>query len=362
MSANNSAFEEMAERLFGEFCPQKTAEAAELHEFPTALWAAIEGAGITTMLLPEEKGGVGATFEEAGAIARVAGAASAPGPLVETMIAAMALEKSGIAVPAGPLALAFIENDSDLPREAIWRPLAPLREVAWAKQAAAVVVIVKDPTATGVVLSQSAHWSMSDDKSVIGEPRSTLSAASVPLNAFAVAEPVMGTQLFAAAGLLRAGQILGALEWCLDRTVAYAQERKQFGREIGRFQVVQQQLADLAGHVAAAGAVFDVAAMNGPSDMDAIAACRSRLGDAIDTVVAISHQVHGAIGFSREYGLNFRTRRLLAWRDDFGSVPYWRRQLSGSSVGKSAWEIWPLLAAIGSRAPIGSGTSNDEIR
>ena len=45
------------------------------------------------------------------------------------------------------------------------------------------------------------------------------------------------------ASLLRGGQILGAVEWVFRRSTEYAMERKQFGREIGTFQAVQQMLA-----------------------------------------------------------------------------------------------------------------------
>ncbi len=72
--------------------------------------------------------------------------------------------------------------------------------------------------------------------------------------------------------------------------------------------------------------------------------------DAVDAAVTIGHQVHGAIGFSRAYSLNFRTRRLMVWRDTFGSVPYWRRVLARSFIGLSADEVWPKVTAVQSSA------------
>jgi acyl-CoA dehydrogenase len=74
-----------------------------------------------------------------------------------------------------------------------------------------------------------------------------------------------------------------------------------------------------------------------------IAAARSRLGDAADVAIRIGHQVHGAIGFSREYALNFRTRRLMAWRDDYGSIAYWTERVGERFLGLTRDAVWPLV-------------------
>ena len=112
------------------------------------------------------------------------------------------------------------------------------------------------------------------------------------------------------AAILRAGQMLGAIEWTLARSIDYAGERKQFGREISKFQVIQQMLAELASHMLASAGIAEAAADAGSETL--IAAARSRLGDAADAAIGIGHQVHGAMGFSKEYALNHRTRRLIA--------------------------------------------------
>ena len=53
------------------------------------------------------------------------------------------------------------------------------------------------------------------------------------------------------------------------------------------------------------------------------------------------------MGFSREYPLNLRTRRLMAWRDDYGSVLDWRRRLAGGFTGLALEEVWPAVTAAG---------------
>ena len=44
-------------------------------------------------------------------------------------------------------------------------------------------------------------------------------------------------------------------------------------------------------------------------------------------MVEAVHQAHGAIGFTREYGLHHYTRRLLAWRDEHGTDAHWAIEL-----------------------------------
>jgi acyl-CoA dehydrogenase len=53
--------------------------------------------------------------------------------------------------------------------------------------------------------------------------------------------------------------------------------------------------------------------------------------------------VHGAIGFTREYSLNYRTRNLIAWRDQYGSVLDWKANLARMFIGVSRDELWPAI-------------------
>src|SRR5438309_1818790 len=59
--------------------------------------------------------------------------------------------------------------------------------------------------------------------------------------------------------LARAIGLAGVLERVLELTASYAREREQFGRPLARFQAIQQELALLAGEVAAARAAVDAA-------------------------------------------------------------------------------------------------------
>ena len=144
--------------------------------------------------------------------------------------------------------------------------------------------------------------------------------------------------------LARAAQMVGALERALELSVAYAQERKQFGREIGKFQAIQQDLALAAAEVSAAAAAVSFAvdqAESGNGDL-AIAAAKIRVGQAAGVVAKIAHQVHGAMGLTEEYPLQLATRRLWSWRDEFGTESRWAAYLGRALTARGAEAFWPL--------------------
>lgn len=148
-----------------------------------------------------------------------------------------------------------------------------------------------------------------------GEPRDTLGFAGLRVAGDAVAPVADGIDraaVYRRGALARAVQMAGALERALDVAVTYAGERKQFGRPIAKFQAVQQQLSLMAGQVAAAGAAADAGVealvQSDPAMQEfLIAIAKTRVGDAATVAAEIAHQVHGAIGFTKEYSLQLST-------------------------------------------------------
>jgi len=329
MSDQKMFFENTAARLFERFCPVEVVEAAEGGIFPDALWSELELAGFGLTLTDESAGGIGATLADASAILEKAGRAAAPGPILETMIGNWLLGEAGLEPLAGPVEIYFAEAGGN-------------HSVSWLHGLSAVVTIARDGDGIRIGSDAPSVFQASEARDTIGEPRYAITRQSPPEGLHRL-ELGYDTVL-AQASVLNAARSLGALEWVLERTIAYASERKQFGREIGKFQVIQQHLAELAGSVAAARAII-IEATDQPARPALAAAARSRLGDTIDTAVSIGHQVHGAIGFSREYPLNYRTRRLMTWRDIYGSTPLWRRKLSAELLSAGADGIWPAIVA-----------------
>jgi acyl-CoA dehydrogenase len=247
----------------------------------------------------------------------------------------------------GLIALAFAEDASATPAAdaAQWGSPPVFHDVPWGGLTPHFLIVSKTGTGAQLILTKTPNWTITPGSDAAGEPRDRLAGENVPIMTALSASSY--DDILRAAAILRGGQILGAIEWAFRRSVEYATERKQFGREIGKFQVVQQMLAELADHGLASAGLTEAAVEAFSPTL--VAAARSRLADAADATIEISHQVHGAIGFSREYALNYRTRRLMAWRDDFGSVLFWRRMLANSFLGLSREAFWPAVADAGLR-------------
>ena len=128
----------------------------------------------------------------------------------------------------------------------------------------------------------------------------------------------------------------------------YANERQQFGRALGKFQAVQQNLATFAceagaANCAAMGAAQAMARGNARFE---IAAAKLRANRAVGIGTALAHQVHGGIGFTREYPLHPLTRRLWAWRSEFGNDSHWASELGQAIVARGADAFWSDLTAL----------------
>jgi alkylation response protein AidB-like acyl-CoA dehydrogenase len=101
----------------------------------------------------------------------------------------------------------------------------------------------------------------------------------------------------------------------------------------------------LAGEVAAALRATDAAVSAlGSARFDvAVAAAKARVGEAAGIGAEIAHQAHGAMGYTHEHTLHHFTRRLLAWRDEYGREAHWQARLGRRAVSLGADRTWELV-------------------
>jgi acyl-CoA dehydrogenase len=335
------------DRIFDEHCPKAAREAAEAGEWPAALWQALDEVGLTRAALPEEAGGSGLDFEDAMLALRRSAYHAAPVPLAETMLAGRLLAAAGIAVPGSALTVAPVRRGDRLEfaRSASGVTVSgSAQRVPWGNLCTQAVV-VGELDGKGVVgLVSTVSTALGVEKNLAGEPRAALRFDAKPLLAFAALGDA-NTRLEVEGALYRSVQMAGALERTLEYSLLYANERVQFGRPIGKFQAVQHMLALLAGQVAAASAAADAAveASRTSPDEFAVSVAKSRVGEAAGKSAEIAHQVHGAMGYTREHNLHYSTRRLWSWRDEFGNETYWQTRLGHTVAAKGAAALWPML-------------------
>jgi alkylation response protein AidB-like acyl-CoA dehydrogenase len=78
----------------------------------------------------------------------------------------------------------------------------------------------------------------------------------------------------------------------------------------------------------------------------AIAAAKARAAEAAGIGAGLTHQIHGAIGFTYEHSLHYFTKRLHAWRDEYGGESEWNERLGRHLAAAGADALWPTLTAI----------------
>jgi alkylation response protein AidB-like acyl-CoA dehydrogenase len=194
--------------------------------------------------------------------------------------------------------------------------------------------VLVDPHATGVRI---------DDHVTLDLTRrmSRITLDDVPVSE----EWVLGEAEAAGEGLERAlqyarialaAEAVGAAEWTLEMTTAYARQRVQFGRPIGSFQVIKHRLADMMIRIEAAQSAAWYAACVADeleAELDEAAAiAKACCCDAFYRCAADAIQLHGGIGFTWEHDAHLYFKRARATATLLGS-PAWHRERLAQLMG-----------------------------
>ena len=306
------ALREPLDRLLAGECTPAVVRLIERGGDHTALWARLVDSGFLDAMLPESAGGAGLSLAEAFDLFVVEGRHGLPLPMAHTMFVRALLERAGLGAPPGPIAIApRVRWAADA---ALTCPGVPCGLVAeW--------VAVEHPNGWLLLPVQAAERR---DTGVHGSQRADLHWSAVPPDSLGATQHVAWAEAGAA---LTAAQLAGTMRRVLELSVAFANQREQFGRPLGKFQAVQQQLAVMAEHVTAAHMAARIGCSGaGPEPVPLRAAmAKARASEAASLATTIAHAVHGAIGVTAEFDLQLYTRRLHEWRADFGSELHWNR-------------------------------------
>ncbi len=353
-SDTEEALRDSVRRLFTDRCPPESVVSvydSAPHDF-SGLWRTLAvDMGMAGLLVPEQLGGAGAGPREAAVVMEEIGRAVAPVPfLTSAVLATVALLHSGDTetvkqLAAGSLTATLAVPLSTAPDDAVGGVSLSDRasgltgrvtSVAGASQADVLVVPVAGPEGLELhtVSRDTAGVQLSDVLTLdmtrpLGNIEFSQAASSRVGNTSA--EAALAAALQTGAALLASEQ-LGIAQWCFDTTLAYAKQRKQFGRAIGSYQAVKHRLADLWIEVHAAAAAARYAA-DTCARQDDEASIGAAVAQAYCSGVAVHAaeecvQLHGGIGMTWEYPAHLYLKRAKSDQLAFGSAYRHRSRLA----------------------------------
>ncbi|MFI9822733.1 acyl-CoA dehydrogenase family protein [Streptomyces sp. NPDC052013] len=307
-----------------------------------SLWKALaDGMGLAGLLVPEERGGQGATHREAAVVLEELGRAVAPVPyLTSAVVATEAL----LACGGGEL-LAELASGRKIGALAVGLHTAPggvlttVRaengtlhgEVSAVADAGVADVLLVPADDGGLYAVEADAVTVTPQTSLdLTRPVATVSFDGASGRRLGDAEPAVRRALRAGAGLLASEQ-LGLADWTLTETVRYLKDRKQFNRPVGGFQALKHRLAQLWLEVvnlrAAARAAADALATGEDADVSVAVA------QAYATSVAVhaaeeALQLHGGIGMTWEHPVHLYLKRAKADSIAYGTAGAHREALA----------------------------------
>ncbi|MGN9760326.1 acyl-CoA dehydrogenase family protein [Streptomyces sp. SD31] len=290
------------------------------HARGRALWSRIAETGVFALAVPEAYEGMGPRPVELAVAFLELGRHAVPGPLVETVTAAILLADLPDPGPAKRL----------LPALATGEAVATL---AWR----APYALDGDVATTHLALTpQGLRISPGH-----GPVRPSLDPARrlTPLEPGGeLLSPAPATaHALTCARLTTAAQALGVGLALLDKTIAHVKQRTQFGAPIGSFQAVKHRLADAKIALEfARPLLFGAALTMAPAD---VAAAKVTACEAAYATARTALQLHGAIGYTAEYDLSLWLTKARALRTAWGDPDLCRADVLGARAlsGDRRW-------------------------
>ncbi len=328
-----------------------------------ALWRRLAELGAAGVLIPEEYGGSGLALLDAALVAEEFGRAVTPAPfLANAVLAPTALREAGtpeqqkewlprLASGEIRVGIAFTESYQrrenaevafdgrgltgkallalDLPGADFALVATRDHKLAWVSCEAPGLTIEALSSIDRTRRLAELRFEAVEPATVLGGPESRALAIERVLDAGRAA---------------LAADTLGACQAMLDQAVAYAQDRRQFGRAIASFQAVKHLCAEMVADLEPARSLVWYAAHAFdalPEDAAAaIAHGKAHISEVGTRLADLATQVHGGIGYTDEQNLHLWFKRIGLSRQLLGGPGFLREraaQLQGLSTARRAF-------------------------
>jgi alkylation response protein AidB-like acyl-CoA dehydrogenase len=334
--------------------------------FSRELWKTFAEMGFSGLLVPEDFGGSGLGCVEAGVVMEEIGRTLMPSPFLSTaVIAASALSRGGSAaqksehlprISNGSL-LAALAVDEGAKHRPLMTNMRAVRSgngfrlegdkafVVDGHTADLLIVAARTSGAAGerdgltlfLVDAKSKGLEIERTAMVDSHNAARIKFGNVEVNADGVLGDVdRGHQLLE--GVLDIGrgavasEMVGLAEEVFGRTVNYLKERKQFGKLIGEFQVLQHRAAQLYIEIEITRAAVLKALQTLDGDFAnagaAVAVAKARAGSTATSAVQEAVQMHGGMGMTDQFDIGFFMKRARVCQELFGDSNFQADQLA----------------------------------
>ena len=345
-------------------CPSQLVREMEKDEkgYPPQLWRQIAELGWMAVPFPEKYGGVDGNFIDLIVLIEEIGRACFPSPFVPTVVLGglsileLGTEDQkdkllpGIAAGDTICTLAWLEaNNSYDPAVIACQASKEINgyhlqgtKLFVPDAHVADLLLVAARTKAGAQDGQSIALFVVDARSqgITCDPLKTISGEKqfeVKLDVRVPKENMLGNTLNAGkllqkiserAAIVKCAEMVGGAQRILEMTLSYVKERSQFGQPIGSFQAIQHHCANIAVDVETSRLNTYYAAWLLSEGLPAskhVAVAKAWVSEAYRRITSLSHQTHGAIGFTKELDLELFVRRAKAGEIAFGDANFQRK-------------------------------------
>ena len=334
--------------------------------FSRDLWKAFAEMGFSGLLVPENFGGSGLGYVEAGVVMEEIGRTLMPSPFLSTaVLAASALSRGGSEaqkaahlpkIADGSL-LAALAVDEGTKHRPLNINLQAVRAGNGFKLSGAKALVVDGHTADLLIVAARTGGAAGERNGLtlfLVDPKAkgvaiertvmvdAHNAARIEFSNVEVdADHVLGevdqggTLLDGVLNIGRgavASEMVGLSEEVFGRTVTYLKERKQFGKLIGEFQALQHRAAELYIDIEITRSAVLKALQTLDGNFDgaaaAIAVAKARAGTTATRAVQEGVQMHGGMGMTDQFDIGFFMKRARVCQELFGDSNYHADQLA----------------------------------
>ncbi len=315
----------------------KVAYAAPYHD--RALWSEMAELGVIAALVPESHGGYGGGGFDITTVFEALGRALCPEPVLPQLMAARLLMAAGedlddlMAGTPVTVAIGEIEAPYD-PREIAtearqvddggWQITGRKSVVLDGDTARRILVAARHPGGIGLFDVEAAAVRLHCYGLIDGGGAAELFLDATPVrmlleDALAALQDALDW-----GALALCAEAVGAMDVTRDTLRTYLKERKQFGRPIGQFQVLQHRMVDLATEIEQARSITILAASRmGTAEQSRTASmAKNLIGRTALMVAEETIQMHGGIAMTWEYSASHYAKRLVMIDHQLGDADH----------------------------------------